>query len=1071
MKRVISFILKLGVTVGLFTLLFKPELYGLSADIFGGVKPKDMIDELRGAGFGNVVMWLSFALVVKLLSILCGVVRWRLLLRGQGLKIPTRYILESWFVGRMFGIFLPGTVGLDGYRLYDSSRYTGEVIKCTTVIIVEKLTGFVALTGLVFLTFPLGMQVLQIKIPMLMVIMAILGTFVLVFFLLLFNPRVIQVLVAVLPTPGFIRNPLNKLGAAATAYSGSRLDLILAVFFGFLSHTGTSIMFFGTAMAIQAENVDLAKILFASPLVIYGTVLGPSIGGEGIREFGFLGLLATGAGVTAAAAVTLAHLGWWVGEVVPFLIGLVVFVWRRRPGKQELEAHVAAARREAAAAQAAALQALHFSPEAVRDYRRNVFGMLTCGVFAGLYVGALLGVAESAWLLRLFPTMEDTGMFWWGAIAYSGLFACAGLGIAGALLFLCLLLDKFPKWPVTFGIVFGSALGGGALVLGIWRYYRDVLAGHFPGKTQLLFAGQLSMGVVLEGFLVAALAAVIVAWVLRHRAVLLFFAGILIYGGLIGGAFGLARMTQPPAKAAPPFQITAGVSGPNIIFIGLDALRADILRLYGDRASYDRMADLGSAPAPQNAGKEPLDGVNSGSLAAAPAAPAIHEQPLDPYRAPSVSTPALEAFAKDAVVFDNGFAQASWTKPSFATIFTGLYPEGHKMTDKDGILSEDIETFVERLHAAGYYTQGYPNNPHLHALYNFDQGYVGYDYLAPVRIYGAPASATNLTVYEILRRMVKPKVDGLLRRKMDVHEFYQPAETVTQTALDWMASGRVPKDTPFFLYLHYMDPHDPFMDPAAPRGGYARATMDKPAPALDKAMETAYTKEVQHLDEYLGRLFDGLKEKGVYDSTMIVIVGDHGEEFCDHGGWWHGQTLYDELIHVPMLIKLPGNVQGGTRNPYIARHIDLAPTMLQAAGLAKAPAMPGQPLFDAQGQFANANIEASFAHNDFESNVLESVRTLDMKLIRTEEGPKYYRGLPPGELYDVTANPGERWDQNLFNTPDNAAQKSALEAVLKGHVQGTAAAAAAPQAPVSTEDIQAPSSEAAGQLDALGYLN
>ena len=1077
MKRVLSSLIKVGVTAGLFTLLFWPEVFGLSPDIFGGVKPRDMLRELQGAGAANVALWLGFALAVKLFAVLCGVMRWRLLLYGQGLRMPLRYVFESFFVGRMFGIFMPGTIGLDGYRIYDSSRYTGEVIKCTTVIVVEKLTGFVALTGLVFLTFPLGMQVVNIKLPFLLTVMGILGVFVVVFFLLLLNPRVIQVLLAVLPTPAIVRNPINKLAAAATAYSGSRMNLLLAVLLGVIVHLGTCLMFFGTAMSIRAENVDLAHILFASPLVIYGTVLGPSIGGEGIREFGFLALLATGAGATAAAAVTLAHLGWWVGEVVPFLIGAVVFVLRKRPEREELEAHVAEARKEAAAAQAAALAALHLSPEAVRGYRANVFGMLTCGVFAGAYAGAVLGVCESAWLYYRLGDFSETGMFWWGAIAYSVVFAGIGFGVAAALLFLCLLVDVFPRWFASFGVIFGSSLGLAALGLGVWRFQRDLLAGHFPSKLQLAFAGQLSAGVVLEGFVIAAIAAIIVGRIVRHRAVWLMLVGILGYAGLIGAAYAASVVTRPQPAVQAAFKAMPGVAGPNVIFVGLDACRADYLRLFEAHPGEDNTAlfaaemPAGSVPAPLD---EPV--LAEGNTVELPAAAAgltpVTQQPVNPYRSPSVATPALESFARDAVVFDHAFAQASWTKPSFATIFTGMYPEQHGATNKDKGIPEDANTLAERLRAAGYYTQGYPNNPWLSSLYNFDQGYVGYEFLEPARIYGAPASAANLAIYGVLHRMVKPRVDKLLRHKMNVRQFYHPAEDVTAAALQFLESGAVPDGAPFFLYLHYMDTHDPFMDPDAPNGGYARANMDAPDPSLDKALEKAYVLEIQHMDRYLGELFEGLKRLGVYENTLIVVTGDHGEEFYDHGGWWHGQTLYDELVHIPLLVKLPGNHLGGTRNSDLARHIDLAPTMLQFAGLPKSPAMAGQALFDAQGNFANAGIHSAHAHNDFEGNVIRAVRTRDTKLIQTEEGQKYYRGIPPVELYDLQANPDERWDANLAHDPAHAGVRQTLEQSMGAHAQEPAgaprAAAAAPEPPTAAPD--AIPQQMQDQLGALGYV-
>src|SRR5689334_9753159 len=130
-KKVILFLLKLGIAGGLFALVFYPQWFGLPADKFQRVSPGDMLEEIRQAGAPSLAFWLTAAVSIRIIGMLCGVLRWRILLRGQGLHIPFWYMVGSWFIGRTFGIFLPGTIGLDGYRLYDSALYTGEVIKCT----------------------------------------------------------------------------------------------------------------------------------------------------------------------------------------------------------------------------------------------------------------------------------------------------------------------------------------------------------------------------------------------------------------------------------------------------------------------------------------------------------------------------------------------------------------------------------------------------------------------------------------------------------------------------------------------------------------------------------------------------------------------------------------------------------------------------------------------------------------------------------------------------------------------------------------------------------------------------
>lgn len=1012
-KKIVSFVLKVAVTVGLFVLLFWPETYGLPIDQFGGVKPGDILREIQEADAHGVIFWLSLALVVKMAGLMCNVMRWRLLLHGQGIRIPFLYLVGSWFVGRTLGIFLPGTIGLDGYRLYDSSRYTGEVIKCTTVIVIDKLIGFIALTGLVFLTFPLGFRLLSVNIPVLGAILAVLGTFVAVCFLLLLNPRIIQVLVEVIPTPRAIRNKVNKLGAAATAYSGSRMDLILAVVLGLAGHVTTCFMFVGIMMAIKTSNTGVLDVLFASPLMIYSTVIGPSIGGEGIREIVFVALLGAKSG--AAAAATLGHLGWWVGDVVPFLIGLPIFIVRSRPGRAELQAELADARRQAA--QAESQQYLHLTPEQVKDYRGKVFGAVAAGLIGGLIAGAIVGGCEAAWLARSLAGLTEVQMFTWGPAVYGILFAGVGLGAAGALLFLYLLLDKFASWAATFAWSFGGALGIGGLVIGLWRFKRDILAGHGGTLPQYAQVAAYVMGATLIALVMAYALAWIAGRLFRNKPVLLLTEGLAVYIACIaaGHVYGSAHHLETPGTG---FNPPAESQGPPIILVAVDALRADYLKLYRESAVAE--------------------------------------------------TPALEAFAKEAAVFENSFGQACWTKPAFASIFTGLYPESHTATSKTQALPDGVDTVAELLQAGGYYTKGFSNNPNVATVFNFQQGFVDYTDLKPDRYFGASASSSKLSMYEVLRKGTQ-KVEQKLHRipfvgkwigGMRVTDFYQPAETVTQSALEWIDGGAA-KQAPFFLYLHYMDTHDPFMDHTTPGVGYARAVLsDHPDPALEEPMRKAYNTEIEHLDKYLGALFDGLKQRGLYDKALIVFTGDHGEEFRDHDGWWHGYTLFDEMIHVPIVMKLPGGAHAGERNAGLARHIDIAPTMLQFAGLPKGARMPGQAVLDSAGAFTNTNVPYAYSSNDFEGNTLKAVRSKEMKLIHAN--PDNVSHLAPVEFYDLANDPKEK--KNVADAPEYGERKTALEQVLEEYQRVVKENAAEPSgaAPASSELNE--------QLKSLGYL-
>jgi len=1007
-KRVLVYMVKVGVVAALFLLIFKPEFFGFKG-LFGDVSPGDVWNALREAstaGPAAFIFWMACASAVKLLGITSGIIRWRLLLSGQGLRIPFTYLIYQWFVGRAFGLVLPGTLGLDGYRLIESSRYTKEVVKCTTVIAVEKLTGIIALSFLVFMTFPLGFKFLQFNTALLAAIMACLFLGVTCSLLLLLNPRVIQVLAAVMPVPSFARGPINKLGRAATAYSQNKKALLAALFFGVLVHLGTCSEYFFTFMAIRATNVSVADIFFVSPLMITASVLTFTISGLGVREVAF-GLVLGG---TAGHAVAIlgGHLGLWAGEIIPFLLSVPLLLFGGRPSKESIEEDRAYVDGQLAV-EGAGLNEL-LGHEETRRYRREMISLLTVGVLAGLLAGALIAILESFWIGWRLQELGDWGLLPWGVVVYSAIFAGIGLAIAAGLVFLSLLLDRFPSWPVSLSLVHGLAFAAGALVIGVFRYQRDLLGGHAMGPRQYLMLACLACGAAMVLGVLVFLKSEIFRRLLRLNLPRFAALSLCAWVCMAAAAWGISAYLAPEQKAA-PFQPAQKAAGPNIILCAVDALRADYLPFYDAQAE--------------------------------------------------ARTPNLAAFAGDALVFHKAFSQASWTKPSFGTLFTGLYPEAHGATSKTASLSPKVDTLAGLLQQGGYYTQGFSNNPNMTRTFGMDRGFTDYVDLKPDPLFRAPASAVNLSLYGVLRKVYMVVEGKLTGGKLRVTDFYQPADRVTNTALDWLGSGAVPEGTPFYLYLHYMETHDPFMDHDKPGVGYARARMEHPDPEKWlEPMRHAYISEIEYLDKHLGALFEGLRARGLYDNTVIVFVADHGEEFFDHKGWWHGQTLYEELLHVPLVLKLPESQGGGAVNGDIARLIDVPPTLLSLAGLPKGAAMSGQPLCDGAGAFLNAGTSWSFAQNDFEGNVQQGIRSKDRALIQSNEDNS--RGARPVELYDMQAD--LRQQKNLAETPEYQGELTQLTEVISQFLRLVFENAPEPGTTVEV------SPQLQQQLEALGYL-
>lgn len=945
-KKVIGFAIKLAFIVGVFSVLFFPEKFGISPEKFKGLSFDSLRDVVSQIDWGQAAFWIAFAVVVKLAGILCGVVRWHLLLRGQGIKLPFWYLTKCWFMGRAIGLFLPGTVGLDGYRLVETSAYTGEVIKCTTVVAIEKLIGFVALAILVFLTLPLGARLFTFNPLMLAGILAVLAVFIATAFLLLLNPRIVQVLVAVLPTPPRIRHQVNKLGVAVTAYSGHRAMLVLAVILGLGIHLGICLMYFGTAMAISKGQSDVLDVLFASPLIIVGSIIAPTVSGVGVREGVMTVLL--GGKYGESAAFLFGHIGLWVGEAVPFLLSLPLLLFAGRPDREGFMAELEKVRKESAVTE----EDLHLPPDIVTAYRSKLVTAFTAGILGGLIGGAAFGLGEAIVHMHGLGHFTDANAYWWGPLVYGIVFSAVGLGVSAVLVFAYLLFNRFAPGKATFALSLAGTVGLLGLVIGTFRYKRDVLHEAAMGAPDYLrvFIGTIVVAVVAAG-IAYALARFIRGGRVQHVTTgLAAFVLIVLVGG------GIAALREP-VEAAPAFEAKDTHGAPNIILIAVDTVRADFLPVFSM-----------NAPA---------------------------------------KTPNLVKFSQDAVVFQNAIAQSSWTKASFGTIFSGMYPEAHTATGKASALPLSVTTMAEVLHDGGYYTRGFSNNPNITSLFNYDQGFVQYTDLKPDLYFGAKASSEKLVLYDILRKVVQVFNAKVLGGRINITDFYQPAERVTNVGLNWIDGPNRPNDAPFFLFLHYMDPHDPYRDPDRPGKGYARVQMPNPDPEKykDKLMRS-YTYEIEYMDTHVGRLLDGLKERGLYDNALIVFTADHGEEFHEHGGWWHGLSLYDEQIRIPLMIKLPGERGKGTYISDLARHVDLAPTLAKFAGLPPDPQWQGKPLLTDALASNTGDVQYVHSHLDFEGIRLKSLRSMDRKLIVANEGNK--RGYAPTELYNLAEDPGEQ---------------------------------------------------------------
>lgn len=622
----------------------------------------------------------------------------------------------------------------------------------------------------------------------------------------------------------------------------------------------------------------------------------------------------------------------------------------------------------------------------------------TRGAFAGAIAGAtvaalVVGLGEAAVVSVERHLGFDPGLLFFAILFYGFCGVAVGIGL-GVTLPLVGVRRGGTAYAISGALTFSALV----TVIGRFRVFRDVLHETFDGAaiSPMMF----QLGSLLAAVLLATLAFAMLRTVGRREGVATSLGAVLVLLVIGTAATGGAMLVRgaPAAVVHSPLASRASAHGPNVILIMADTLRADHLSCYGYGASR---------------------------------------------------TPAIDALAADGTRFARVYSQASWTRPSVATILTSLYPSSHKAVHKSDALPDAVTTFPEVLQAAGYRTIGFANNINVAPLFNFQQGFDDYVFLEPAFFFGATESAAQLTLYNQLR-LIRERY---LSRVKHVENYYQPAEVVTDRGLGWVAQYQA--GAPFFMFLHYMDAHDPYF--THPWNGEALARVADPNPncALADRYRAAYDGAIVYLDEQVGRLVAGLKARGIYDDTMIVFTADHGEEFCEHGGWWHGQTLYDEQLTVPLIVKAARG-PGGIVNGAMVSSLDIAPTILAAAGATVPDAMVGRALSLAAG--APAPRDHAYAESDLEGNVLQAYRSEGWKLI--EANPGNPRGLPTQQLFETSADPREQHDVAASRRQEVTTLAAHLASV-QSHALATAVGGSETAIDSATEE----------RLRALGYVN
>lgn len=397
---------------------------------------------------------------------------------------------------------------------------------------------------------------------------------------------------------------------------------------------------------------------------------------------------------------------------------------------------------------------------------------------------------------------------------------------------------------------------------------------------------------------------------------------------------------------------------PNVILLTIDTLRADMLSCYG------------------------------------------YGEPISPN---------IDRLAERGIRFEQAITGGSWTQAAFPVLMTSTYASMYGGCL--GPLSPDRPSPIEVLSENGYATVAFTSAPLLSRLYGYQRGFQEFFDLVPGE--SDPWLRRVKGGEHLLRMPITHSISRILDIRTRPAQLYVSAEELNNTAIYWLKTAR----TPFFAWIHYMDVHWPY---------HREEILNQPNEIAQAWRDLAhlhgvnwnglpidpqqrvhylelYKQAVRYTDQQVGYLLNSLEESGLSSDTLIVLVSDHGEEFLERGKWGHFETnLYDEILKVPLIIKLPGQSQGLIVDRQV-RTLDIMPTILEMCASKWPPGMEGvnlMPLWSGEGDLPPES-QVSISEMWRDHRHIVAVRTNEFKYLWDSQEPDH------PELYDLVADPGE----------------------------------------------------------------
>lgn len=378
-----------------------------------------------------------------------------------------------------------------------------------------------------------------------------------------------------------------------------------------------------------------------------------------------------------------------------------------------------------------------------------------------------------------------------------------------------------------------------------------------------------------------------------------------------------------------------------------------------------------------------------------------------------IETPGIDRLAEAGTRFDSAISSSCWTLPSVASILTGTWPTVHKALGRQALLtpiSPDVQSAPEILRDEGFRTIALVNAAFLDPLLGLDRGFEIFDH---VDVYNTRIRRADATVDAALLELERARDEStfLLIHLFDPHLNYDPPEGFT----DGLDDPRFPAPPLSFRKIEPL---------------WSRRRGRQPSAETIEWVRRVYEADIEFLDAQIARLTTGLQERGLFDDTTIIFTSDHGEEFWDHGDFEHGHSFYDELIRVPLIVKLPANA-ASTQTPVVAtqvRTLDVFPTIFDVTQVSLPKSFVGESLYSLCTGGTEPD-RISFSEGNLYAGDAVAWRTGPYKYVWDRHPQAPVREL----LFDLNADPGER--TNLASDPEFRDKKEELARELRSFLE------------------------------------